>query len=91
MGLSFMFWVGVILGFWGGVNDKRFLRPSRQGLRARLNGGLLSYGGVGVWGVGLGWVVYFVSEEMFFANFIGLSGTLFQIVFFCVFYIEGKK
>ena len=24
--------------FWGGVYDKRFLRPSKQGLRARLNG-----------------------------------------------------
>ena len=23
---------------WGGVYDKRFLRPSKQGLRARLNG-----------------------------------------------------
>jgi len=32
--------VGIV--FWGGAYDKRFLRHSEQGLRARLNGVLLS-------------------------------------------------
>ena len=40
----------------GGVYDTRFLRPSEQGLRARLNGVLLSFG----WLVGFGWVVFCV-------------------------------
>jgi len=34
---------------WGGVYDKRFLRPSKQGLRARLNGFVL------IWLVGVVW------------------------------------
>jgi len=39
---------------WGGVYDKRFLRPSKQVLRARLNGGLLSLRGfVIIWMVGM--------------------------------------
>jgi len=33
-----MVMVGVVREFWGSVYDERFLRPSKQGLRARLNG-----------------------------------------------------
>jgi len=50
MGLSIMVLRGVIWLVGGGGYDKRFLRPSKQGLRARLNGDSLSlcgWGGMG--------------------------------------------
>jgi len=38
--------VGDLVG-WEGVYDKRFLRPAKPGLRARLNGVLLSFNWLG--------------------------------------------
>ena len=48
-----------------GVYDKRFLRPSKQGLRARLNEGLLSIdvlGCAGGWGAAKPQAVYLLRE-----------------------------